>query len=335
MGDRDDHRLVELAKSGDQAAYAQLFARYRGPIFRLALQRLRDPFLAEDVVQETFVRARSSLSGYDSAKRLFPWLASIAMNRAADLWNKQRKLQPVGLLPDVASVSQFDVTWETAVNSLERDRLRRALGQLAPRQRRALLLHDLEGLPYADVASRVGTTQLAARSLVCRARATMRSVLETLGLVVIGLRRRLWRQSSEQSTTRAAQIAWGAATLTFSIVFGLAPLVPGFSQAASVQRRAAPNPIAGHPRRFVSSSEAGAGGRSGSTPSHSRRPENGGLRWKAAVSPPRPGAAAPSGGRLSVEVVAPNGQDLYYTRTWLDCRDVGRIPTGGPIRTAC
>jgi len=330
----EEGRLIQLAKLGDRAAYGQLFDRYRGSVYRLALQRVGDPYLAEDVVQETFLRAWSSLGGYDSSRRFFPWLASIAINRSADLWHQNLKLQPFGLMSEDASARATDTTWEQAVVSLQRDRLRGALRRLSPKQRHALLLHDLEGFPYPDVALLVGTTQLAARSLVFRARAAMRSALRTLGLAILAWRR-FWRQA-RSSLPPGSEWAVGLVTASLSVAMALAPFGHDHStesEASDHRTVVRPNQLMAAPRpsqRTGSHSDS----QTPILPAPSVPPEHS-VTLRAEVGPRRPDAAGPSREALGIAIVSPDGQTIYYADTWLECRDVGRLPDSGPVRTAC
>ena len=327
--------LVELAKSGDDEAFGRLFDRHRSGVYRLALHRLGDPILAEDVVQETFLRARSKLCTFDPSRRLFPWLASIALNRAADLWEKERRLQPAGLEPPQLRRAGCDTTWATVAQITERSRIRRAMGRLSPSQRRALLLHDLDGVGYRELAALEGTTELAVRSLVFRARAAMRSALRTLGLLTWALRRRLARRppgSPAPSIAAANLVSMAVASIALALTFAGGAGVPASATRASTGR---PGP-----------SVVGAGGsdlanRAAPSPGHDAQPvvsEQSGaalVHWTATVASPRPSTAAPGDGKLTLEVVGPDGDVLYYNHTWIECRDVGKPPAAGPFQSVC
>lgn len=81
--------LIRQARGGDQAAWVNIVRRHQEPVFRLAYLRLGDADAAEDVTQETFIRAYRALSGFDPAHPLRPWLLHIALNLAR---NRQRAL---------------------------------------------------------------------------------------------------------------------------------------------------------------------------------------------------------------------------------------------------
>ena len=157
-----DGTLVELARGGDQAAFAVLVARHRTMAWRLCRQVLRDRARAEDGVQEAVLLAWLNLDKLRQAERFGPWLAGIALRvchgwlryRAPQAWSLEALLGG-GALPEPADWAA------TPLRSVEQAELgaavRRAVAELPRGQRTAVTLFYLAGLSHAEIA-----TQLAA-----------------------------------------------------------------------------------------------------------------------------------------------------------------------------
>lgn len=172
MDGLSDESLLAGMGSGDPEAAAAFVRRFQSRVYGLALTMLRDPDLAEDVAQETFVRAWRRAAGYDPRRGRVPaWLLTIARNLAIDRM-RMRPVTPTD--PDVI-VSRLDVSGQQAMPDVgERDRLRRALAALPQDQRRALVLavyagrtareiSELDDTPLGTVKTRIRTGLLKLR----------------------------------------------------------------------------------------------------------------------------------------------------------------------------
>jgi RNA polymerase sigma factor (sigma-70 family) len=174
-----DADLVRAFRAGDEAAFTALVERHRRGVeaqLRLAL-RGRDRSLVEDLAQDVFLRAYVALRRDDREVALGAWLRRIALNRALDEL-RRRHPEPLGEAEPEAPHAALGR--DAACAALERLELREvidALASLPPRQRRALAGHAFQSLPYADLAQDAGTTPRAVKSLVHRARQTVRETL--------------------------------------------------------------------------------------------------------------------------------------------------------------
>ncbi len=178
-----DSRLIADAAGGDLAAFNQLVLRYQRQVFAICMNLLRDRMAAEDVAQETFIRAWSALDSFrgDSARS---WLLRIASNRCLDLL-RQRQRQLTSSLD--AQVTEFEPRWSTLVGDsspeenaeqLElNDRLVAALGELPDEQRVALLMADVLGYDYVEIAELTETAIGTVKSRISRARGRLRLTL--------------------------------------------------------------------------------------------------------------------------------------------------------------
>ncbi len=194
--------LVRRARSGDVEAFANLYNAHRPALLAICLKRLRDRDSAEDVVQDTFLRAYASLDAFDEQRPLGAWLNAIAVRRCIDMLRRSCRTSSSEDVEDhFPQPSEADPTLAAVVAGEERRRLERALTRLAPRQRRALLLHALEGWSHADIAAAEGVSVSSTKSLLFHAREKLRlscrrGMLATL-LVPAGALRRRWRASTE------------------------------------------------------------------------------------------------------------------------------------------
>jgi RNA polymerase sigma-70 factor (ECF subfamily) len=182
---------ADAPSEGEDASFELLYQRYRGLVYEACFRQLRDRAQAEDAMQETFIRVYSNLSRFDASKSLAPWVRTIASNVCIDTLRKLGRISVTDPENEMWSrrVSK-DEPLETLVSAERRGRLARALEALPPRQRRALLLHSLEGWNYEDIASAERISTQAVKSLLFRARRNLRSAREAglLGLAFAGFR---------------------------------------------------------------------------------------------------------------------------------------------------
>jgi RNA polymerase sigma-70 factor (ECF subfamily) len=182
-----DERAVARFLAGDVTGFEAIVRRYSGMVFTLAA-RLVGPLDAEDVVQETFLRAWRGLSGFRSESSLKTWLYSIALNRIRARRGTFARLRTLlgmgesgGYGPDFSLVDGLAdgglSPEENAARAEERRRLRNAIAALPEEFRIAVVLRDLEGLPYEEVASVLAIPVGTVRSRLARGRALLKEAL--------------------------------------------------------------------------------------------------------------------------------------------------------------
>ncbi len=167
-----DDALVARLRAGDDSAFDVVDARYRAPLLRYAERRLGRSrrHLAEELVQETFLRAHRSLRGGDRAVVLGAWLYTVLHNLVVD---ELRRTVPIVLGARVESARTAD---GPAVVAERREELRELVAgvvALPARQRAALVGAAVDGLDHATLAASLGTTAGGSRNLVNRARASL------------------------------------------------------------------------------------------------------------------------------------------------------------------
>jgi len=178
-----DAELVEAARRGDLAAFNRLVERHQRIVYAICLRLLRDHDLADDATQDTFIRAYTALNQFDGPT-FRPWLLRIATNRSYDLLRHHQR-RPAESLD--AALAEGDPEWsaDAAVDDPERTagrhelgrRLEAALATLPEDQRLVVLLHDVHGYQYDEIADITRVTLGTVKSRLSRARARLRDVL--------------------------------------------------------------------------------------------------------------------------------------------------------------
>lgn len=176
----DDRALVETLRSGDPQAPGLLFDRFHGVVFGLCLRMMRHRQDAEDVVQETFLRALGGIDGFDLERPLRPWLLGIAANRCRTaLGRKARR-------PVVAESVENSVDHRAGVSDPDdlAGELERALARIRPEYQLVFDLFHLQGLPYEEIASVIEKPIGTVKTWLHRARAELAEDLTRRGLQV-------------------------------------------------------------------------------------------------------------------------------------------------------
>ncbi len=176
--------LVESARRGDTSAFATIYEGYFAPIYRFVYTRVRHKETAEDLAQETFLRAFSKISTYEErGTPLVAWLYTIARNLCTDYFKKKKEVIP----------SDPDIFWQDKVSSTHNplqvaDRAERAsvlldcIGELPEAQSEFVLLRFIEELEYAEIAVILGKREEALRALSHRASKNLKKLLQARGI---------------------------------------------------------------------------------------------------------------------------------------------------------
>lgn len=179
-----DFELIDAWRRGSNAALDALFLRVQPRIHGLCLRMLGRPEAAADVAQDAFLRMYEGLPGFDGRARFSTWSIRVTLN-CIYTHLRREKLRRHARLPDAESGFELGSREPTPEARLERSDLRRnvvvALGTLDLQARAILVLRDLQGLDYADIAEVLGTPIGTVKSRLFRARAALRDALEQLG----------------------------------------------------------------------------------------------------------------------------------------------------------
>lgn len=168
-----DAQLVALAKTDRDRAFELLYNAYRGRIFTFLLRISGSSETADDLAQDTFVKAHGALGRLEGDQKLLPWLYRIANNTAIDHLRRRKRF---AWLPwtDLHGTSEEPHADDAHTATRTRAEVGEILRSLPPDNAAALLLHALEGYSYEEIAQIQGTTMSAARSRIARARAAFK-----------------------------------------------------------------------------------------------------------------------------------------------------------------
>ena len=170
-----DDDLVRRVTGGDAGSYAILVERYYERSLRFGLRMLGNRADAEEAVQNAFVRVYRALDRYDARSRFESWLFQIVANQCRTLGAKRRRRERTFIPYDV----EHDFGEPPSAAGIEQSMdVQRALLQLSPDQREALLMFYMEDRSYEDIADVTGVGVSALKMRVKRAREQLRKVLE-------------------------------------------------------------------------------------------------------------------------------------------------------------
>lgn len=176
MSPTPDDAIVRQVRAGDAEAYALLVDRYHDHFARLARHLVGNPQDAEEVLQDTFVRAYRALDRYDPRERFGAWLLRILVNRARTVTARDRNRERL-LAEGMAEFAEPAVAHPEERDAL-RDEVARALAQLPAEQREAFLLHHVEGLSYEEMMTATGMGLSALKMRVKRSCDRLRELLQ-------------------------------------------------------------------------------------------------------------------------------------------------------------
>jgi RNA polymerase sigma-70 factor (ECF subfamily) len=187
-----DQEVVAIARRRDEAACRELVRRYERPIFSLIYRMVRNRELAEDLAQETFIKALNALESYRPEYKFSSWLFKIANNAAIDHLRK-RELDTLSLegsphadTPQLveATALQIGEKAETALEAVEHKELggeiERAIARLRPEYRTCILLRHVEGRAYEEIADILNLPLGTVKTYIHRARNELRIALAHL-----------------------------------------------------------------------------------------------------------------------------------------------------------
>ena len=177
---------LEALRAGDPQEFARLVEAFSGMIYRLAIKMLENPQDAEDVLQDTFVKAMDHIHQFDGRAKLSTWLYRIAANEALMLLRKRKRVEisiedPIEGQDEAHEPLQI-LDWcclpeEEMMSSEARLYLDQAINELSPGLRVVFLLREIEGLSTQETAQVLGLSEMAVKTRLSRARLRLRELL--------------------------------------------------------------------------------------------------------------------------------------------------------------
>lgn len=173
-----DQKLVKRVQKGDKGAFDLLVLKYQHRIVNLIMRYVRDPELALDIAQEAFIKAYRALPRFRGDSAFYTWMYRIAVNTAKNYLAAQRR-RPANVELDLQDPEQYDLYAKlretdtpegiTLSNEL-RETVERAIAALPEDLRTAIILRELEGMSYEEIAQTMECPVGTVRSRIFRAR---------------------------------------------------------------------------------------------------------------------------------------------------------------------
>ena len=179
----DDNRLITECREGNTAAFGELVSRYQDRLFNTVLRLADNAEDARDVVQEAFLHAYQSLHTFKGDSLFFTWLYRIAVNTAISMKRKKRhvlRIQPGGdekNAIDPLDPSESNRPGHQLEMAEEERQVHDALAKLSAEHRAVLVMKDMEGMKYEEMAEILGVPVGTIRSRLHRARLEIREIL--------------------------------------------------------------------------------------------------------------------------------------------------------------
>lgn len=183
-----DTDLVKRAQNGDARAFDTLVTRYRGRVYSMTYHLVQNESDAWDLAQDAFIKAWRALPQFKLDSSFYTWLYRIAHNCAYD-WLRKRKIDSAGEFDDNRADHQPDPTAEAVPHAFTRPdkamanaelgtRIRAAVARLSEEHRTAILLREVEGMPYDEIAKVMQTSIGTVMSRLFYARKKLQELLK-------------------------------------------------------------------------------------------------------------------------------------------------------------
>jgi RNA polymerase sigma-70 factor (ECF subfamily) len=177
-----DPAVLRQAQRGDERAFSLIVKAYEQPVFNYVLRLVGDRALAEDLTQEVFLRVYQGLPGFSLRSRFTTWLFQVTKNRALDeLRAMERRPRAVVCLDDIPPLEVIDQPFERTEAI---DAVWRAVQALSVDLKMALLLRDVVGLSYTEIADSLEITLATVKWRIYKAREEVAAALAREGVTV-------------------------------------------------------------------------------------------------------------------------------------------------------
>ena len=177
-----DFGVLRKAQRGDERAFSLIVRAYERPVYNYVLRLVGDRSQAEDLTQEVFLRVYQGLPGFSLRSRFTTWLFQVTKNRVLDeLRANERRPRALVALDDIPPLEVVDQPFERMETI---DALWRAVGGLNVDLKMALLLRDVVGLSYNEIADSLETTLATVKWRIYKAREDVQLVLAREGITV-------------------------------------------------------------------------------------------------------------------------------------------------------
>lgn len=186
--DSGERELILRCQAGDRHAFERIYHRYRDDVFRFSYLVVRDQALAQDVVQEAFIKVYRSIAKFQFRSSFKSWLYRIAVNEAISVMRRRKIVEDLAPEPvtgplDRAPIDGYSHPEQAALDAEERELLRSAIDQLDPLHRTVVILKYFHEFSDAEIAEAVGCPAGTVKSRLHRARELLRQSVSRQGIV--------------------------------------------------------------------------------------------------------------------------------------------------------
>lgn len=182
LGEKSDEVLITLFQQGERGAFRFLVERYQARIKNLIYSIFHEPDIIDDLAQEVFIRAYEALPNFRFQSSFYTWLYRIAVNKSRDEL-RRRKIRRFFSLQSLVDSADHELASKLAVEPRDnevQELIASALKSIPERFRTVIILKDIEGLSYEEIAEVLQCELGTVKSRLFRARATLRNVLKPL-----------------------------------------------------------------------------------------------------------------------------------------------------------
>ena len=181
----NEESLIKQAQQGDHDAFEQLVLKHQNKVYTIAVHLVKDRDEAADLAQEAFMKAWQNLSSFHGESSFSTWMHRLTTNICLDYLRKQARRQAIAT---AVSLEDEDSGWvepadhsQDPQNKLEhlemKDTLRQALAQLPEHHRQPLIMREISGLSYQEIAQALAVDLGTVKSRIARARLNLRKIL--------------------------------------------------------------------------------------------------------------------------------------------------------------
>ena len=182
----DETVFIAEAKKGDKTAFEKLVFKYQQKVYNYALRMTGDPTLSEDICQESLIKAYCSITSFRGDSSFSTWLYRIVYNTCHDYWRKEGVTSGMKVYSSEDNIDEIKSDLSDTALRLFYDRLRqeeiqdwiaKLITQLSPEFRAILILRDIQGFSYQEIAEIVDASIGTVKSRLNRARNQLRAIL--------------------------------------------------------------------------------------------------------------------------------------------------------------
>lgn len=175
----EDAELVRLCQDGDMMAFQQLFQRHQERVYSVASRMMNNQEDALDMTQEIFLRAYQKIDKFKFTSAFSTWLYKLATNLCIDELRKRKRKADTVLLEEAISEADGNTPEENAILKDTQSQVWQAINSLKEKEKAIIILRDIEGVSYKEIAEILGYSLGRVKSRIHEARQKLKAVLET------------------------------------------------------------------------------------------------------------------------------------------------------------